>query len=326
MSDCRNLLRILSIAGNPVNANPSVRSNSSPQLGPRSLRVSPQRANIDYRLNAEHLPNLTRLSSKVPLTMALKTATATRSSTGHTSFIVLIFSDIEYLQYLYNHSSIPPMVPIKVVIADDHVLFREGLKRILSLETELLVVGEAANFAEAVSTTERMRPDVLLMDLKMPAGDTIETLIKLGKKCPATKVIILTAHADDENVLTTAKNRARGYLLKGISVPSLVQAIKKVHVSEISVDPELPAAGDFERIAKSLSLDIDPPANETLNGLTKREVEILQLVAEGLSNEEIGKRIFISPKTVKTHLTNIFDKLQVHNRFKAALLIRPLWK
>jgi two-component system, NarL family, response regulator DegU len=218
------------------------------------------------------------------------------------------------------------MSVIKVVIADDHVLFREGLKRILSLEREILVVGEAATCAEAVATTVRMRPDVLLMDLRMPAGDAVESLIKVGEKSPATKVMILTAHSEEESVLNTAKNRARGYVLKGISVPTLIQAIKKVNAGEIWADPDLPAGVDFARIAKSLTLEVDPPANETLHGLTKRELEILQLVAEGLSNEEIGKKVFISKKTVKTHLTNIFDKLQVNNRFKAALWVMPNWK
>ena len=214
---------------------------------------------------------------------------------------------------------------VKVVIADDHILFREGLKRILSLEKDLLVVGEASDCNEAIEVTARMQPDVLLMDLKMPAGDAVETLLKIAKKSPATKVIVLTAHAEDESVLSTAKSRARGYVLKGISVPTLIEAIKKVNAGEIWVDPELPAGVDFERIAKSVT-DVGPPANETLQGLTKREIEILQLVAEGLSNEEIGKRIFISRKTVKTHLTNIFDKLQVNNRFKAALWVMPNWK
>jgi DNA-binding NarL/FixJ family response regulator len=214
---------------------------------------------------------------------------------------------------------------VKVVIADDHVLFREGLKRILSLEKEILVVGEAADCDEAIQITARMRPDVLLMDLKMPAGDAIQTLLKIAENSPATKVIILTAHSENESVLNTAKSRARGYVLKGISVPTLIQAIKKVNAGQIWVDPELPAGVDFERIAKRLT-DVGPPANQTLNGLTKRELEILQLVAEGLSNEEIGKRIFISQKTVKTHLTNIFDKLHVNNRFKAALFVMPNWR
>jgi DNA-binding NarL/FixJ family response regulator len=214
---------------------------------------------------------------------------------------------------------------IKIVIADDHVLFREGLKRIISLEKDILVVGDASDCAEAVEITARMRPDMLLMDLKMPAGDAIETLAEVAEKSPTTKVIILTAYSEEESVVNTAKHRARGYLLKGISAPTLIGAIRKVNAGEIWIDPELPAGVDFERIAKSFT-DFGPPANETVHALTKRELEVLKLVAEGMSNEEIGKKIFISRKTVKTHLTNIFDKLQVNNRFKAALCVMSFRK
>jgi two-component system, NarL family, response regulator DegU len=211
--------------------------------------------------------------------------------------------------------------PIKLVIADDHALFREGLRRIFSMEKDILVVGEASSGDEAVSIVERMRPDILLLDLKMPKGDALQSLARINAKSPATKVMILTAYSETENVLDTAKAHARGYILKGVSSPTLLQAIRKVHAGEIWVDRELPASVDFQRIASGQSLDAGPPANETLQSLTKRELEILHLVAEGLSNDEIAKKIFISEKTVKTHLTNIFDKLQVHNRFKAALLI-----
>jgi DNA-binding NarL/FixJ family response regulator len=126
--------------------------------------------------------------------------------------------------------------------------------------------------------------------------------------------------------LSTAHARARAYVLKGISVPTLVEAIHKVNAGEVWVDPELPSAADFSRVARKLLVESGPLSSETLDGLTKREIEILQLVAEGLSNEEIGKKIFISRKTVKTHLANIFDKLQVNNRFKAALWIMPDWR
>ena len=215
---------------------------------------------------------------------------------------------------------------IQVVIADDHLLFREGLKRLLSLQKDILIVGEAASCVEAVQVTTRTQPDVLLMDLKMPAGDAVDSLVKIGSKSPATKVIILTAYSEDENVVSTAQGRARGYILKGISTPTLMEAIRKVNAGEVWVDPEVPAARDFTRIAQNLPSELGQPANETLHGLTKRELEVLTLVAEGLSNDEIGKKIFISRKTVKTHLTNIFDKLQVNNRFKAALCIMPDWK
>jgi DNA-binding NarL/FixJ family response regulator len=215
------------------------------------------------------------------------------------------------------------MGPIKVVIADDHALFREGLKRVLSLEKDILVVGEASNGAEAVQITARMQPDILLLDLKMPSGGSVEPLLRVAEESPATKVMMLTAYSEKEDLLRTAKSRARAYVLKGISVPTLIEAIKKVHAGEIWVDPDLPSGIDFERIARELSSESIAPANETLQSLTRRELEILQLVAEGFSNEEIGKKVFISSKTVKTHLRNIFDKLRVNNRFKAALWVMP---
>jgi NarL family two-component system response regulator LiaR len=134
--------------------------------------------------------------------------------------------------------------------------------------------------------------------------------------------MILTAFADDETVLNAAKGGARGYLLKGADFATLLQAIKKVHNGELWIDKEIPAADAFEEIALGqIEHVMAPQHDEAVESLTRREMEILRLVAEGMTNEEIGKKIFISEKTVKTHLTNIFDKLKVNNRFKAALMI-----
>jgi RNA polymerase sigma factor (sigma-70 family) len=213
------------------------------------------------------------------------------------------------------------MVPIKVVIADDHTLFREGIRRILSLEKDVLVVGEALRGDEVAKVVERTRPDILLLDVKMPKGDVVQTLLDVKEKNPATKVVMVTAYSEDENILNAAKGGARGYVLKGIDFPTLLQAIKTVHKGGLWIDKEMPAAETFEEIAQGQMNGIVPEASEAIDTLTKRETEILKLVAEGLTNEEIGKKIFISEKTVKTHLTNIFDKLKVNNRFKAALLI-----
>jgi len=212
------------------------------------------------------------------------------------------------------------MTPVKVVIADDHALFREGLKRILSLEKNVLVVGEASRGDEVIKVVERTKPDVLLLDLKMPKGDPVQTLLELGERNPAIRVLILTAFSEEENILNAAKGGARGYLLKGVSSSTLLQAIKTVHAGGVWIDKEVPAAEAFEEIVRQ-SAKRPEPVNETIKSLTKRELEILRLVAEGLTNDEIGKKIFISEKTVKTHLTNIFDKLKVNSRFKAALMI-----
>ncbi len=214
------------------------------------------------------------------------------------------------------------MNALKVVIADDHALFREGLRRILSLEKDVLVVGEASRGDEVAKVVERTKPDVLLLDLKMPKGDVVQTLLEVNEKHPATKVLILTAFSEDENILNAAKGGAKGSVLKGVSSSILLQAIKTVQNGGIWVDKEISSADAFEEIAQLQASEYkDEPANEAVKSLTKREMEILKLVAEGLTNEEIGKRVFISEKTVKTHLTNIFDKLKVNNRFKAALFL-----
>ena len=216
------------------------------------------------------------------------------------------------------------MTPIKVVIADDHTLFREGLRKILSLEKDILVAGEASNGEEAGKLAERIKPDVLLMDLKMPKSDLVQSLLEMSTSAPATKVLVLTAFSDEENVLNAAKSGARGYVTKGVPTSSLIQAIKTIYGGGTWVDKDIPCWQAFEEIAGNntgTTRAVTALGDESIQSLTKRELEILKLVAEGLTNEEIGKKIFISEKTVKTHLTNIFDKLKVNNRFKAALML-----
>ena len=215
------------------------------------------------------------------------------------------------------------MLPIKVVIADDHALFRDGLRKILSLERDILVVGEAGNGDEVPKIVERTKPDVLLLDLKMPKGDVVQNLLDVGARSPTTRVMILTAFSDEENVLNAAKGGAKGYVPKGVPSATLLQAIKVVHSGGFWIDKEVPSWETFQEIVQVQSgpREAAPQVDESIKALTKREMEILRLVAEGLTNEEIGKKIFISEKTVKTHLTNIFDKLKVNNRFKAALML-----
>jgi DNA-binding NarL/FixJ family response regulator len=214
------------------------------------------------------------------------------------------------------------MLPIKVVIADDHALFRDGLRKILSLERDILVVGEAGNSDEVPKVVERTKPDVLLLDLKMPKGDLVQNLLEVAARSPATRVVVLTAFSEEENVLNAAKGGAKGYVPKGVPSATLLQAIKAVYGGGFWIDKEVPSWEAFQEIVEGQLGDRGAPQlDESIKALTKREMEILRLVAEGLTNEEIGKKIFISEKTVKTHLTNIFDKLKVNNRFKAALLL-----
>ncbi len=215
------------------------------------------------------------------------------------------------------------MAPIKVVIADDHALLRDGLRKILSVEKDILVVGDAANSDEIVKVVDKMKPDIVLLDLKMPKGDVVQSLLEIAVRSPATRVMILTAFSEEENVLNAAKGGARGYVPKGVPSATLVQAIRSVHEGGVWIDKEIPAWETFEEIAQAQSPAplATPQIDDGMSALTRRELEILKLVAEGLTNEEIGKKIFISEKTVKTHLTNIFDKLKVNNRFKAALIL-----
>ena len=192
------------------------------------------------------------------------------------------------------------MLPIKVVIADDHALFRDGLRKILSLEKDILVVGEAGNGDEVPKVVERTKPDVLLLDLKMPKGDVVQNLLDVGARSPSTRVMILTAFSDEENVLNAAKGGAKGYVPKGVPSATLLQAIKVVYGGGCWIDREVPSWETFQEIVKVKQRRAKrAPVDESIKTLTKREMEILKLVAEGLTNEEIGKKIFISEKTVK---------------------------
>jgi len=145
------------------------------------------------------------------------------------------------------------MPPIRLVIADDHALFREGLKRIFSFEEDIAVVGEASNGDEVADVVQSAKPDVLLLDLKMPRGDVLQTLRKVGEKNPSTRVLVLTAFAEEEKVINVARSGARGYLLKGVDSGTLLQAVKTVHAGEVWIDTEAPAAEAFEKIARSIS-------------------------------------------------------------------------
>ncbi len=214
------------------------------------------------------------------------------------------------------------MEPIKVAIADANTLAREGLKRILSAESDLIVIGEAANNVEAADIVERIKPDVLLLDLELPERNAVPLLLELKQKTVPTKVLILSRLPDQESILDTAKAGARGYVFKSIVPSALVRAIRKIHTGEIWVDRQLICADTFVEFARQAWVD-DAGRSETeiTKILSKRELEVLALVANGLTNHEISKRLFISVTTVKIHLNHVFGKLNVNNRIQAALLI-----
>ena len=201
---------------------------------------------------------------------------------------------------------------IRVLIADDHPLIREGLRGLLAAEPDLELVGEAADGSEAVEKTDQLRPDVILLDLLMPVKSGIEAIIEIKEKDPGARILVLTSFADDEQLFPALRAGALGYLLKDSSPQDLLRAIRSVYRGESSLHPA---------IARRLVLQFSQPAVDSSpeNPLTQREVEVLKLVAEGLSNQNIADELVVSERTVGKHVGNILEKLHLANRTQAAL-------
>lgn len=204
---------------------------------------------------------------------------------------------------------------IKVMIADDHALIREGIKQILELENDISVIGQASNGEEAFNMATELNPEVILLDINMPRLNGIETLRKFKDLGIKSKVIILTIHEDKEYILKTLKLGANGYILKDSSADVLIEGIRSVYKGEKYIQPSV-----AELVNESSSYD--EYCNTSLvkiNSLTKREYEVLILIAEGLNNKDIAERLYISEKTVKNHVSNIFKKLDLNDRVQAAI-------
>jgi NarL family two-component system response regulator LiaR len=202
---------------------------------------------------------------------------------------------------------------IKVMIVDDHGIVRQGLRTYLDLLEDITIVAEAENGLDALEKVKQFNPDIVLMDLVMPEMDGIEATQKISGSYPDVKVIVLTSFTEDEKVFSAIKAGAVGYLLKDISPPDLAKAIQAVHKGETHLHPD---------ITRKLMNQFVSPKSEsetTPDDLTPREMEVLQLVAHGLSNKELAKKLTISAKTVKTHLSSIFSKLHVSDRTQAAI-------
>lgn len=202
--------------------------------------------------------------------------------------------------------------PIRVLVADDHPLFREGVVHSLATEPDIAVVGQAASGEEALDLARDLLPDVVLLDVAMPGWGGLATARKLATACPASKVIMLTVVEDEDKLLDAFAAGARGYVLKGVSARDLAAVVRSVDRGEVYVSPSL-AAGIL--VALTHGRPADP-----LGELTEKERDILKLVGEGLTNREIGERIHLSEKTIKHYITNILQKLQVRSRVEAALL------
>ena len=203
---------------------------------------------------------------------------------------------------------------IRILLADDHPIFRDGVRRLLEQEDAVTIVGEASNGNECVSMLSKLKPDILLLDLRMPDKDGLAVLEEVNFDSIGTRVIVLTATEDDNDVVRAMRLGARGVVLKQSATDLLLKSILKVQSGEIWLDNRMTA--EVMR-AFSKSSESGPRREKPL--LSDREREIVQLVAQGFRNREIGEKLFISEQTVKNHLHNIFDKLGVSDRLELAL-------
>jgi NarL family two-component system response regulator LiaR len=201
---------------------------------------------------------------------------------------------------------------IRVLIVDDHPVVRKGISMLLAGERDIDAVGEASNGLEAINEVDRLRPDVVLMDLVMPEMDGIQATRHISDHYPDTKILVLTSFAEDDKVFPSIKAGADGYLLKDSDPVYLVRAIRQVYQGEVSLTPT---------IAKKMLQELKRPAQQPLtpDPLTEREVEILQLLAQGLENHEIADQLGLSDATVRSHVSNILSKLHLANRVQATL-------
>ena len=203
---------------------------------------------------------------------------------------------------------------IRTLVADDHAIFRDGLRKLLSSTDDIAIIGEASNGADCIKMLAKLKPDILLLDLRMPDKDGLAVLEEVNFDSLPTRVIVLTAAEDDRDVIRAMRLGARGVVLKQSATDLLVKSIYRVHAGEIWLDNRI-TAEVMKAFAKSS--DNGPRREKPL--LSNREKQIVQLVAQGYRNKEMGEKLFISEQTVKNHLHNIFDKLGVSDRLELAL-------
>ena len=200
---------------------------------------------------------------------------------------------------------------IRVAVADDHPMFRAGVVLSLREEEGIDVIGEAGDAAAALALARSELPHVMILDIAMPGGG-LEAASQIAAVCPATRIVMLTVSEDEDDLLAAMKAGASGYVLKGAGAGELASVIRSVHAGEVYVAPAL---------AWGMLRELRTPRTSPYDGLTEREREVLELVAEGLSNYEVGERLGLAEKTIKHYMTNILGKLQLRSRVEAALLV-----
>jgi len=216
------------------------------------------------------------------------------------------------------------MVPeaIRALIVDDHALFRRGLEIVLASEPDIEVVAEAGDGAEAVERAAEFLPDVVLMDVKMPRSTGIEACRAIKDIAPSAKIIILTMSDEEEDLFEAIKAGASGYLLKDIPLDEVAAAVRAVHGGQSLISPFMAGKllSEFAALASRDEREEEPARPVPAPKLTDREIQVLRLVARGQSNRDIAKELFISDNTVKNHVRNILEKLQIHSRMEAVMV------
>lgn len=201
---------------------------------------------------------------------------------------------------------------IRVLIADDHAIVRRGLRTLIASQPDMEIVGEAINGLEAVMKARTVQPDVILMDMVMPRQDGATAIREIKKENPQARILVLTSFAEDDKIFPAIKSGALGYLLKDTETDQLLQAIRDVNDGKSSLDPTVAL-----RVIRELNHASDLPP--TAEPLTERELDVLQLVAQGLTNQEIADRLALGDRTVGNHISSILSKLHLANRTQAAL-------
>jgi len=212
------------------------------------------------------------------------------------------------------------MKPIRILLADDHIMVREGTRRILEREPDLRVVAEAGDGREMVALAEQERPDVLIVDVSMPVMNGIEATRMVKRLLPQAAVLVLTAYDDDQYVFAILEAGAAGYLLKNVRGSELIEAVRKVYEGESVLHPSI-----AKKVLRRVTCT-GPAGGAATEVLSERELEVLRLAARGLSNREIAEKLVLSPRTIQSHMANIFSKLQVGSRTEAVIIgLRRGW-